>query len=249
MAAGKNAMTITCKACPLQTCKGLRALSARQIDFMQEFKQGEMHVNRGTQVLVQGSISPHLYTVLEGVMVRYKNLEDGRRQIVNYLFPGDFLGLQGAMEDPLTHSIEALGQAKLCVFSRDRIAELFSAQPRLGFDLCWLVSKDESALEEHLLAIGRRTARERVAYLAIFIFTRASDTDMVKGKSVALSLTQELIADTIGLSLVHTNRTLQALRKSGLVSWTTDSLKIPDLDAAIAFAKYDYTPSTSRTFI
>jgi CRP/FNR family transcriptional regulator, anaerobic regulatory protein len=240
---------VPCKRCPLSDCRGLRPLSVEQIDFMQQFKQGEMSVDRGTQVLVQGSISPHLYTVLEGVMVRYKSMEDGRRQIVNYLFPGDFLGLQGAMEEQLTHGIESLTKAKLCVFSRDRIIELFSQQPRLGFDLSWLVATEESALEEHLLAVGRRTAGERIAYLALFIFTRARDTGMLSGNAVKLTLTQDLIADTLGLSVVHTNRTLQALRKSGILAWTTEELKIPDIDKAVAYAKYEYVESTTRTFI
>jgi CRP/FNR family transcriptional regulator, anaerobic regulatory protein len=249
MAAESTDARIACKACPLSDCRGLRPLSADQIDFMQNFKQGEMIVDRGTQILVQGSISPHLYTVLEGVLLRYKTIEDGRRQIVNYLFPGDFLGLQGAMQEPLTHGIEALSKSKVCVFARDRIIELFSQQPQLGFDLSWLVATEESALEEHLMAVGRRTAGERIAYLALFLFTRARDTEMVKGNKVKITMTQEMIADTLGLSIVHTNRTLQALRKFGIVSWTTDELIIPDLDKAVEYSKYEYVESNRRTFV
>ena len=98
--------------------------------------------------------------------------------------------------------------------------ELFAQQPRLGYDLTWLVAKEESALEEHLVSIGRRTAKERLVCLAIFLIERGIATGMVKQGTLEITITQGQISDTLGLSLVHTNRTLQALRKMGLVIWT-----------------------------
>src|SRR5216110_2911758 len=124
------------------------------------------------------------------------------------VFPGDLIGLQGAMDDPLLHGCEALTDATLCVFSRDRIIELFADQPRLGYDLTWLAAKEESALEEHLVSIGRRTAQER----------------LVRKNTLQITITQSQISDTLGLSLVHTNRTLQALRKKGLVNWSLTAI-------------------------
>ena len=238
-----------CLECPLLECEGLRPLDQGQLKFMQEFKQGEFSIDKGTQTLVQGSISPHVYTLLQGVLFRYRILEDGRRAIVNFVFPGDLIGLQGAMDDPLMHGCEALTAATLCVFARNRVIELFAQQPRLGYDLTWLAAKEESALEELLVSIGRRTAQERLVYLAIFLIERGIATGLVKKDTLAISITQGQISDTLGLSLVHTNRTLQSLRKKGLVHWTLTAISIPDLDAAREFAHYEGNGTSPRPYI
>ncbi len=238
-----------CIECPLLECEGLRRLDRAQLRFMQAFKQGEFSIDKGTQSLVQGSISPHVYTLLQGVLFRYRILEDGRRAIVNFVFPGDLIGLQGAMDDPLLHGCEALTTATLCVFPRDRMVQLFAEQPRLGFDVAWLAAKEESALEELLVSIGRRTAQERLVYLAIFLIQRGIATGLVKEDTLEISITQGQISDTLGLSLVHTNRTLQTLRKKGLVIWSLASISIPDMDAAHAFANYEGGGSGIRPYI
>lgn len=176
-------------------------------------------------------------------------MEDGRRQIVNFLFPGDMVGLQGAMEDPLQHGVEAVTDARTCIFLRDRFLELFGSHPRLGFDVAWLAARQESSLDEHLTTVGRRTAQERIAYLAVFLFLRGRATGLSGRTYLNLPLTQAQIADTIGLSVVHTNKTLQALRKSNVIEWTPDRIGIHDLDAAIAFAQYDQPVESPRPFI
>ena len=246
---GRTQKRRDCIECPLLECEGLRPLDKGQLKFMQGFKQGEFTIDKGTQSLVQGSISPHIYTLLQGVLFRYRILEDGRRAIVNFVFPGDLIGLQGAMDDPLMHGCEALTAATLCVFSRDRVIELFAEQPRLGFDLTWLAAKEESALEELLVSIGRRTAQERLVYLAIFLIERGIATGLVKKDTLEISITQAQISDTLGLSLVHTNRTLQSLRKKGLVNWSLTSISIPDMDAAHDFAHYEGSGTGTRPFI
>ena len=238
-----------CLECPLLGCEGLRPLDKGQLKFMQSFKQGEFHIEKGTQSLVQGSISPHVYTVLKGVLFRYRILEDGRRQIVNFVFPGDLIGLQGALDDPLLHGCEALTAATLCIFSRDRMVELFAEQPRLGYDLIWLAAKEESALEEHLVSIGRRTAKERVLFLALFLIERARATGLLTNGRLEVSITQGQIGDTLGLSLVHTNRTLQSLRRMGLLDWTLSAISIPDVEAASAYSHYEGAGSGVRPYI
>lgn len=240
---------IPCVNCPLQTVQGLRPLTPGQIEFMATFKQGELYVAKGAQMLSQGAVSPHLYTLVQGVVFRFKMLEDGRRQIVNFLFPGDMIGLQGAMEDPLLYGIEAVTEARVCIFQRERFLELFGVHPRLGFDVAWLAAREESSLDEHLTSVGRRSARERIAYLALFLFLRGRATGLSGRTYLNIALTQAQIADTVGLSVVHTNKTLQSLRKSKVIEWTPDRIGIHDMDAAIACAKYDLPLESPRPFI
>ena len=240
---------IPCALCPLAACKGLRSLNEAQVAYMERFKQGELSIDRGTQVLVQGQRSAHVFTVLEGVLIRFKLLEDGRRQIVNFMFPGDLIGLQAAMGEPLAHGVEALTGARLCVFARGRFPELIHSHPDLGYDVIWLAAKEEAALEEHLVALGQRTARERIAYLAVFLVQRAIETGMARGNSVTLTVTQTQIADMLGLSLVHTNRTMQTLRQSNLIMWNLSEIQIADMDAAREYARFDHPRDTRRPYL
>ena len=249
MAIPGNENRIPCALCPLAACKGLRPLDEAQVTYMERFKQGELSIDRGTQVLVQGQRSAHVFTVLEGVLIRFKLLEDGRRQIVNFMFPGDLVGLQAAMGEPLAHGVEALTGARLCVFARGRFPELVHNHPELGYDVIWLAAKEEAALEEHLVALGQRTARERIAYLAVFLVQRAIETGLAQNNSLTLTVTQTQIADMLGLSLVHTNRTLQTLRQSNLILWNLSEIQIADMDAAREYARFDHPQETRRPYL
>ena len=150
-----------CRQCPLAACPGLRPHEPEEIPHIERFKIGEVKLARGELLIEQDITRGGLYTLLDGVMMRYRSLEDGRRQIVNIVFPGDLVGLQGAFGEPASHSVEALLPSRLCVFDSANYYDLIVAQPSLGYDITWLAAKEELALEEHLVALGRRSAKER----------------------------------------------------------------------------------------
>ena len=239
-----------CRECPLQHCDSFRPLAEDKLDFLQDFKQGEIAFAKGDAVLTQGGKAPHLHTVLQGIVIRFRSLEDGRRQIVNFMFPGDLVGLQGAFDDDLSHSVEALIDARLCIFPRNDFHRLMSEHPKLGYDLVWLAAKEETALEEHLTAVGQRSAREKVTYLAVWLLDRALATGIADANNrLELPITQAQIADMLGLSLVHTNRTLKSLREEQLVEWSPGELCVKDMEAACEFAQYAPTRDRKRPFI
>lgn len=187
----------------------------------------------GTTILSEGANSAHLFTVLSGWGFRYKMLDDGRRQILNYMMPGDLIGLQGTLMREMQHSIEALSPVTLCVFERDKLDTLFRNHPGLGYDMTWIAAQEERILDENLLSIGRRSALERAAYLLAFLYQRAAATNLFKGQRVSLPITQQHIADTLGLSTVHTNRTLKKLSDRKLIRWAERGCDILD-DAGLA---------------
>lgn len=241
---------VPCRACPLVACVGLRPHSPEEIPHIQRFKSGEIRLERGELLIEQGVTRGGLFTLLDGIVMRYRMLEDGRRQIVNFMFPGDLIGLQGTFGEPASHSVEALLMARLCVFDSAQYYDLIVAQPSLGYDITWLAAKEERALEEHLVALGRRSAKERVAYLAVWLLERARATCMADGQNrLAVTITQAQIADMLGLSLVHTNRTIKALERAGLVRWRQGSIHIADLDATAKFAHFDRTNAQPRPFL
>lgn len=241
---------VPCRQCPLVGCPGLRPHEPAEIPYIQSFKKGEVRLERGELLLEQEVTRGGLYTLLDGVMMRYRTLLDGRRQIVNFMFPGDLIGLEAAFGEPASHSVEALLGARLCVFDSPRYYDLIVSQPSLGYDITWLAAKEETALEEHLVALGRRSARERVAYLAVWLLDRARGTCTAAGPNrVELTITQAQIADMLGLSLVHTNRTVKALQRQGLVFWRQNSIEVPDLAATAAFAHWDEASARPRPYL
>jgi CRP/FNR family transcriptional regulator len=235
-AAGRK---VPCEKCPLRGKEVLRDFTAKELPFIAEFKSGELNVQAGTNILLQGTNSAHLYTVLSGWAFRYKTLADGRRQILNYAVPGDLLGLQGSVADEMQHSVEALTDMILCVFPREKLWDLYSGYPALAFDITWLAAREEQMLDENLLNVGRRTAVERAAYLLLHLFTRAEEIGLVKGNTVALPFTQQHVADTLGMSLVHTNKTLKRLAATRTVRWKDRTLELLDREGLVRIARYE----------
>ncbi|MDG4851398.1 MULTISPECIES: Crp/Fnr family transcriptional regulator [unclassified Mesorhizobium] len=208
-----------CGKCPLRPLPVFREFESQELLFVSGFKKGELAVDKGATVLVEGSHSAHLYTILSGWAFRYKLLRDGRRQILNYSMPGDLIGLQGSLMGEMQHSVEALSPMLLCVFERDQLHELYRNYPGLAYDITWMASREERMLDENLLSIGRRSALERTAYLVAFISSRARGAGLNGKRPVQIPITQQHIADTLGLSLVHTNKTIRKLMDRKLIVW------------------------------
>ncbi len=239
-----------CLECPLLGCKGLRPLEEQQRRYIQTIKQAERLYERGDNVLREREEAHHLFTVLEGVLIRFRSLDDGRRQIVNFMFPGDLVGLQGAFDEPSSHSVEALLPARLCVFNRSDFVHLVKESPRLGYDVTWLAAKEETALEGHIVSLGQRSAKERVVFLAVWLLERAIMTGLARdGNVLRIPVTQTQIADMLGLSLVHTNRTIRALAKEDLVNWEPREICVPDMAKAAEFSGFEQLGSSKRPYI
>ena len=237
---------VPCEKCPLRDVHALREFSAKELEFVTEFKSGELNVQAGTNILLQGTNSAHLYTVLSGWAFRYKSLPDGRRQILNFALPSDFLGLQGSVNDEMQHSVEALTDMILCVFPRDKLWNLYRDYPTLAFDVTWLAAREEQILDEHLLSVGRRTAMERLAYLLLVVFQRAEEVGLTKSNTIQLPFTQQHVADMLGMSLVHTNKTLRRLTATKTIRWKERRFEMLDRDALTRLASYAPQPPRAR---
>ena len=223
-----NGHGISCDQCPLRLRKSLREFDVEELAFVKQFKVDELYIDPGISFLHQGARSDYLYTVLSGWAFRYKMLEDGRRQILNYALPADLIGLQGAVMAEMDHSVEALTPLTLCVLPRAKLWELYSKFPSLAFDITWLAAREEQLIDENLVNLGRRTALERTAYLLLHLFVRTEEAGLIEDSSVQFPLTQQHVADTLGMSLVHTNKTLKRLTATDVVSWKERRLRLLD---------------------
>lgn len=220
-----------------------------EVAFTQGFKRGELHVDAGTTILLEGSASPQLFTVLDGLGLRYKMLENGRRQVINFLFPGDFIGLQAGLMGEMKHSVEASTPMTLCVFARDDLWSLYRQHPERGFDLTWIAAVEEHFLGETVATLGQRDARQRICWSLTRIFLRLKALGRGKGLTVPLPFRQGDLAEALGLSVVHTNKTLQALRREGLLEWSEGKLTMRKLDAVAEVAMIDLEKPEVRPLI
>lgn len=227
---------IDCAACPLRRHPLYADFSAEEIAFMRGFKVGEERVLPGAVVLSQGESSSVLYTVLEGFGTRSILLENGRRQVINFVFPGDFLGLQAALMGEMQHTVEASTPMRLCVFRRNRLWELFRDRPDRAFDMTWIGAIEEHFLGETIASLGQRTAVERMAWALARIWRRLSAMGLCQNGQVPLPFRQSELADALGLSVVHTSRTLGALRTLNLIRWSQHRLQVLDEGALLALA-------------
>lgn len=223
-------MATPCENCPLRGKPLFKDMTARELQFTSEFKAGELTVEPGTPILMEGSSSPQLYTALRGLGLRYKLLESGERQVVNFVFPGDFLGLQAAVMGEMGHSVEATTAMTLCVFDRSTLWDFFRTHPERAYDLTWLAAEEGHFLGEALVSVGRRSAVQAIAWALVKLFQRGEMLGMTHDGEMALPFRQQDLADALGLSLVHTNKSLAKLRERKLATWRNGRLYLYDID-------------------
>ncbi|GGH34656.1 cAMP-binding domain of CRP or a regulatory subunit of cAMP-dependent protein kinases [Cribrihabitans marinus] len=212
----------SCQSCPLRKRSIFSPFTKDELTFMQSFKTGELTVEPGTTILMEGSNSPQLFTVLSGMGTRYTTLENGRRQVINFLFPGDFAGLQAGLQ----HSVEATTDMTLCVFRRDELWRLFRSHPDRAYDLTWIAAVEEHFLGETIATLGQRDAAQRIAWALVRMYDRLKAVGLETAGRVPLPFRQQDLADALGLSLVHTNKTLKTLRSKGLARWKDGHLEV-----------------------
>lgn len=228
-----------CAQCPLRGMAHFQPVSAEELAMIESLKQAEFECDADALLVQEGQSDGPLYTLLQGWAFRFKTLADGRRQILDFLQPGDFIGLQQKMSDAANHGVRAITTVRLCSFARDALWTLHREMPSLGYDLTWLAAHSEAHVDENLLSVGRRTARERVAALLLLLHLRAAAHDPeVTRIGLKVPLTQQHIADAMGLSLVHINRTLRQLAQQRLYQVSEEGrVLLPDMPALAALAK------------
>jgi len=209
-----------CIDCPLRALPLFLPHTEEELALVQFLKRREIALDAGETVIHEGQSNTRLFTLREGWAYRFKTLSDGRRQILNFLLAGDFIGVQQKMSDAAAHGVVTLTAARLCVFDRDALWELHRGQPSMGFNITWLTAHEESLVDDNLLSIGQRSAEERVATALILLYKRAAALrgagDDDKAGGVPFPVTQQHLADALGLSLAYTNKTLRKLERRGL---------------------------------
>lgn len=177
--------------------------------------------------------------MVSGWASRYKDLPDGRRQIVGFFIPGDFCDLNVYILQQMDHSIGAITPVSYLAIPPEVLNQLTHDRPRVGQALLWHELVSTSIAREWLVNIGRRSALERIAHLCIEIFLRMRAIDQTVADSCDFPITQNDLGEAVGLTLVHVNRTLQEMRREGLIELANRQLKILDIDRLRQIAMFN----------
>jgi len=182
----------------------------------------------GQTIVTVGEAVTQVFVIEEGWAMRHRMLSDGRRQIVNFMVPGDCFDLQALVNAKADHYVSTLTSVRLRTAPAAQFLAAVRARPTLATAFWWAAVQEESILREQIVRIGRRTARERVAHLILELHRRLLQTGAAKTDTLTLPLTRETMADSLGLSAVHISRTLSALRARKLIEATGRTIRLSD---------------------
>ena len=187
-------------------------------------------IDRGSDLIREGDTPHLLYVVLDGWAQKYKQLPDGRRQIVALFLPGDICDLDAFLVDRVDHCVAAVRNLTVAELSRDDIRQLVGDCPSLAKLFCWNEFMSIAIQREWTINVGQRNALERIAHLLCEIYVRFRSGARMVSKTCEFLLTQCQIAEATGLTQVHVNRTLQNLRSRGMVDIRHRELDMYDFE-------------------
>jgi len=193
-------------------------LSADELKYLAEMQSTTLKVRRNKQLTQEGQTGHKAFVLRAGWACSYKDLANGRRQIISFSLPGDCVGLRSVLLRTADHSFSALTDAVISPVEGKHLMKCVTDYPRLGAALMWAASRDEAMVVEHLVNIGRRSAIERTAHFFMEMAERLSLVGLATEAEFKCPLTQFVLADALGLSAIHVNRTLRQLHEQKLLT-------------------------------
>ena len=190
-------------------------------------------------LICEGDRPNDVQLVLDGFAYRYKMLPDGRRQIMAFLVPGDFCDFHVAILGEMDHGIATLTPCTIVSIPRETIEVLTSQHPRIARAFWWCTLVDEAVLREWLVNMGQRPADRQAAHMICELLVRLQVVGRATENSFDFPLKYEDFADALGISVVHVNRTVQHLRRQGLIILKDGLLTIPDVDRLTEFGGFN----------
>ncbi|MGU3663165.1 Crp/Fnr family transcriptional regulator [Methylobacterium sp. A49B] len=223
----------------IRKLEAAEVLTGRDRAVLTELCSRTRHVGAGQDIIQAGEPPSDVHLVLSGFAYRYKILPDGNRQIVAVLVPGDFCDLHVAILGQMDHSIAAASSCTIVNIPAATVRDLTNSEPRITRALWWATLVDEAILREWLAGMGQREAPQRMAHLFCELLLRLQLVGFADDDGYDLPLTQTDLADLLGMTSVHVNRTLRHLRELDLVVLKRKRLTIPNVPQLKAYSSFD----------
>jgi CRP-like cAMP-binding protein len=210
----------------IRKLQGLANLEPADIAVLEQISANARVLGPNVELFREDAAPDHALIVLDGFACRYKQRQAGARQILAYLLPGDLWDGDAPYHGRMGHAVGTLSTCVVARVSHQALAELLTRHPNLAQALHLAKLAEAATAWEWIVNLGCRSATERMSHLFCELMARMEAVGLVQDGSCPLPLTQGHLADTLGLSNVHVNRTLQDLRRQGLIEWKGRSLTV-----------------------
>jgi len=226
-----------CKECAIRATALFGELEIRHLDKARALRSAQQIYEAGEYLYHEGDIPDKAFTVYKGWVILFKDMKNGDRQILRFALPGDFLCYKVGKNKVIDHSAIAVSEATLCAFPIDRFRDTIAELPDLAFAISSITERTTQRCHTALTTIASHPAESKIAFLLLSLFIREVSLDRTNTDCVPFPITQEDIADALGLTSIHVNRVLQSLRKNGLIECKNRCLWVPDKGALAKVAK------------
>lgn len=214
-------------------------LLADDIEYLEELQSDRTVFAKGAHIVEIGSKYEAAFVLFDGWAYRCQALSDGRRQILGYVLPGDFIALHVNFPRTADHSVIAFTEAQVVTLPLGKIEEIYRNFPNLSTALSFSTAQDHTILGGQIVRLGRRAAEERLTHLILELWQRLGLIRKADDSGFDLPVTQQEIADLLGLSLEAINRTMKRLESQGLVFRNGRRLDILDPKGLMKITAYD----------
>lgn len=221
----------------VQKLKNLSDLGAGDIAALSAITSHPRDYGSKQDMIREGDRPGPVFVILEGWACRYKILPSGTRQIMAFLLPGDCCDLHVGMLTQMDHNLQALTACSVALISADKMENLLVKHPGVARAMYKSQLIDEGILRAWIVSMGRRSSEERVAHLMCELYLRSLSINSLD--EVAFPISQIVVADALGMTPVHVNRTLRALRLAGAMTLRRGKLTIKDPLKLVHIAGFD----------
>lgn len=225
-------------SCFAERLSDLVTLTPAEHAALDRLEERERPIRRGAAIQRENDRASDMFVVRKGVLMSSMLLDDGSRQILRFLFPGDVIALSNLVYRENPESLTALSEAVVAPFERSALSDIIAAQPRLAALLLVYSQIERAALTDRLAALGRTSAKARVAAVLIDMRNRLRTGDKSITDTFTLGLTQEEIGDATGLTAVHVNRMLRQIEEEGLIARENGRVTFTNERALLRAANY-----------
>lgn len=217
------------------------ALTGPEKERLSNIIQFDREVFAEQDIVIAGSEPDRSSLLLSGFAARYKLLANGSRQITSLHVAGDFIDLHAFLLKTMDHGIMAISDCRIAYAHHSDLEAVVAEEPHLT-RLLWLNTLIDGAINrEWIVAMGRRSKKSHLAHLICELYIRLNTVKLTHGMSFNLPLSQATLSDVLGLSTVHMNRVIQALRQEGVIRWTSQQIEILDWERLAEIAEFDMT--------